>query len=289
MQLNLICADTMKKGKDIENTIDIDKILRGKMGPKSKYVPSFLVSWLKRVVHQDQVNAFLWENRDKVGTPWLEECVRYLDMTLVVKGKENLPDPNDGRLYTFVSNHPLGGEDGVALGAIIGRHYDSRFRYLVNDLLMNLPGLAPLCIPINKTGSQARNFPAMVEAGFQSDNHILMFPAGLCSRKKNGVVRDLPWKKTFISKSVQYKRDVVPIHFSGHNSPFFYRLANFSDRFLPFNLAMMFLVDEMYKNVHKTFTVTVGKPIPWQTFDRSKTPMEWAKIVQDRVYALSQK
>ena len=289
MQLNLICADTMKKGKDIENTIDIDKILRGKMGPKSKYVPSFLVSWLKRVVHQDQVNAFLWENRDKVGTPWLEECVRYLDMTLIVEGKENLPDPADGRLYTFVSNHPLGGEDGVALGAIIGRHYDSRFRYLVNDLLMNLPGLAPLCIPINKTGSQARNFPAMVEAGFQSDNHILMFPAGLCSRKKNGVVRDLPWKKTFITKSVQYKRDVVPIHFSGHNSPFFYRLANFSDRFLPFNLAMMFLVDEMYKNVHKTFTVTVGKPIPWQTFDRSKTPMEWAKIVQDRVYALSQK
>jgi len=289
LQLNLICADTMKKGKDIENTIDIDKILRGKMGPKSKYVPSFLVSWLKRVVHQDQVNAFLWENRDKVGTPWLEECVRYLDMTLIVEGKENLPDPADGRLYTFVSNHPLGGEDGVALGAIIGRHYDSRFRYLVNDLLMNLPGLAPLCIPINKTGSQARNFPAMVEAGFQSDNHMLMFPAGLCSRKKNGVVRDLPWKKTFISKSVQYKRDVVPIHFSGHNSPFFYRLANFSDRFLPFNLAMMFLVDEMYKNVHKTFTVTVGKPIPWQTFDRSKTPMEWAKIVQDRVYALSQK
>lgn len=289
MQLNLICADTMKKGKDIENTIDIDKILRGKMGPKSKYVPSFLVSWLKRVVHQDQVNAFLWESRDKVGTPWLEECVRYLDMTLIVEGKENLPDPADGRLYTFVSNHPLGGEDGVALGAIIGRHYDSRFRYLVNDLLMNLPGLAPLCIPINKTGSQARNFPAMVEAGFQSDNHMLMFPAGLCSRKKNGVVRDLPWKKTFISKSVQYKRDVVPIHFSGHNSPFFYRLANFSDRFLPFNLAMMFLVDEMYKNVHKTFTVTVGKPIPWQTFDRSKTPMEWAKIVQDRVYALSQK
>lgn len=275
--------------ENIERTIDIEKILKGKMGAKAKYVPPFLVSWLKRIAHQDEVNDFLWENRDKVGTEWLEECVRYLDMTLVVKGKENLPDPNDGRLYTFVSNHPLGGEDGVALGAIIGRHYDSRFRYLVNDLLMNLPGLAPLCIPINKTGKQARNFPAMVEAGFQSDNHMLMFPAGLCSRKKNGVVRDLPWKKTFISKSVQYKRDVVPIHFSGHNSPFFYRLANFSDRFLPFNLAMMFLVDEMYKNVHKTFTVTVGKPIPWQTFDRSKTPMEWAKIVQDRVYALSQR
>ena len=269
-----------------EKTIDIDHILKDKMGAKAKWIPGFLVSWLKKIIHQDQVNAFLWESRDKTGTDWLEECVRYLKMTLVVKGKENLPDPDDGRLYTFVSNHPLGGEDGVALGAIIGRHYDSRFRYLVNDLLMNLPGLAPLCIPINKTGHQARNFPAMVKAGFESRNHMLMYPAGLCSRKKNGVIRDIPWSKTFITKSVEYQRDVVPIHFSGQNSNFFYRLANFSDRFLPFNLAMVFLVDEMYKNVNKTFEVTIGKPIPWQTFDKSKTPMEWAKFVQDKVYEL---
>ena len=269
-----------------EKTIDIEQILKSKMGAKAKWVPGFLISWLKRIVHQDQVNAFLWSSRDKTGTEWLEECVRYLEMTLIVKGKENLPSPDDGRLYTFVSNHPLGGEDGVALGAVIGRHYDSRFRYLVNDLLMNLPGLAPLCIPINKTGHQAHNFPAMVKAGFESNNHMLMYPAGLCSRKKNGVIRDLPWTKTFISKSVEYHRDIVPIHFSGHNSNFFYRLANFSDRFLPFNLAMIFLVDEMYKNVGKTFEVTIGKPIPWQTFDKSKTPVEWAKFVRDHVYNL---
>jgi putative hemolysin len=207
-------------------------------------------------------------------------------MTLEVEGKENLPSPADGRLYTFVSNHPLGGEDGVALGAIIGRHYDGRFRYLVNDLLMNLPGLAPVCIPINKTGKQSRNFPVMVELGFKSDNHMLMFPAGLCSRKKKGVVSDIPWTKTFISKSVEYQRDVVPIRFSGQNSKFFYRLANFSDRFLPFNLAMLFLVDEMYKNVHKTFHVTIGKPIPWQTFDKSRSQKDWAQFVREQVYQL---
>ena len=270
----------------MEKTIDIDKILKGKMGAKAKFVPKLLVNWLKRIVHEDQVNAFLWENREKTGTDWLEATMNYLGTTLEIKGKENLPDPGDGRFYTFVSNHPLGGEDGVALGVVIGRHYNERFRYLVNDLLMNLPGLAPLCIPINKTGHQARNFPAMVEAGFQSDYHMLMFPAGLCSRRKNGVIRDLPWKKTFVTKSVQYQRDVVPIHFSGRNSSFFYRLANFSDRFLPFNLAMMFLVDEMYKNVNQKFTVTIGKPIPWQTFDKSKTPMEWAQFVQDQVYNL---
>lgn len=269
-----------------EKTIDIDKIFRQKMGSKAKYVPGFLVRWLKRIVHEDEVNAYLWDSREKVGVDWLEECVRYLDMTLEIEGKENLPDPNDGRLYTFVSNHPLGGEDGVALGAIIGRHYNGRFRYLVNDLLMNLPGLAPVCIPINKTGNQSRNFPAMVEAGFQSDNHMLMFPAGICSRKRDGEIRDIPWKKTFLSKSVEYQRDVVPIHFSGQNSNFFYRLANFSDKHLKFNLAMLFLVDEMYKNVHKTFKVTIGKPIPWQTFDKSRNATDWAQYVRDKVYSL---
>ena len=270
-----------------EKTIDIDRLLLSKMGTKAKFVPRPLVSWLKHIIHQDRVNAYLWESRHLSGTDWLEECVRYLDMTLDVVGMENLPAKDDGRLYTFVSNHPLGGADGVALGAIIGRHYDGRFRYLVNDLLMNLPGLALVCIPINKTGGQSRGFAAMLESGFRSDNHMLMFPAGICSRRRGGEIRDVAWKKTFVTKSVEYRRDVVPIHFGGQNSDFFYRLANISDRYVKkVNIAMLFLVDEMYKNVHKTFRVAIGKPIPWQTFDRSRTPAEWAQYVQDRVYEL---
>ena len=270
-----------------EKTIDVRQILRGKMGAKAKYVPGFIVKWLERILHQDEVNEFLWDNRDRTGVEWLESCLKYLDTTLDIVGEENLPDGDDGRLYTFVSNHPLGGQDGVALGAILGRHYGGNFRYLVNDLLMNLPGLAPLCIPINKTGRQSRNFPAMVEAGFRGDNHILMFPAGICSRRIDGTINDLPWKKTFISKSVETHRDVVPIHFGGRNSDFFYNLADTCKRLgIKFNIAMLYLADEMYKNRHKTFRVAIGKPIPWQTFDKSKTPMEWAKYVQDIVYKL---
>ena len=272
--------------ESIEKTIDIEKILRDKMGKKACYVPRFVISWLKKIIHEDEVNRFLWENRKLEGTEWLTACVQYLDMTLDIVGAENLPDKHDGKLYTFVSNHPLGGQDGVSLGSIIGQHYDGKFRYLVNDLLLNLPGLKPVSIGINKTGRQSRDFPRMVEAGFNSDNHLLMFPAGLNSRKINGEIHDLPWKKTFITKSVETHRDVVPIHFSGRNSKRFYRIAKFSDRWLPFNLAMLFLVDEMYRNVGKTFRITIGKPIPWQTFNKTKSPMEWAKFVEDRVYGL---
>ena len=270
-----------------EKTIDIDAILRSKMGSKAGSVPRFAVNWLKKIVHQDEINSFLWDARELQGTPWLKAGLAYLDNTIEVTGLENLPDDSDGRRYTFVSNHPLGGIDGVAVGSIIGERYNDNFRYLVNDLLMNLPGLAPLCIPINKTGKQSRDFPRMVEEGFKSDHHMVMFPAGLCSRKIDGKIQDLPWHKTFITKSVETHRDVVPIHFDGQNSEKFYRIANICKLFrLKFNFAMLFLADEMFKNTGKTFHVTIGKPIAWQTFDRSKKPAEWAEEVRKKVYSI---
>mgnify|MGYP000174592432 CR=1 FL=1 len=268
-------------------TIDVERILYEKAGEKARRIPRFVISWLKRIVHQDEVNGFLERSSHLSGVEWLEACVQYLDMDLKVEGLENLPKADDGRFYTFVSNHPLGGIDGVALGAILGRHYGGHVRYLVNDLLMNLRGLAPLCIPINKTGSQSRDFPAMVEAGFRSENHIIMFPAGLCSRRSGRVVKDIPWRKTFVTKSVETRRDVVPIHFGGQNSDFFYGLANLCKLLgVKFNVAMLFLVDEMYKNTHKSFLVKIGRPIPWQTFDQSQTPSKWAEWVRQQVYEL---
>lgn len=268
-------------------TIDIAKVLRDKAGDKARYVPRFVVAWLKKIIHQDQVNEFILAEGDKQGVEWLEDCVKYLDMRLQVEGEENLPPAGTGRYCTFVSNHPLGGIDGVALGAILGRRYEGEVKYLVNDMLMNLHGLAPMFIPINKVGAQSRNFPLMVEEGFRSRNHIIMFPAGLCSRRIKGQICDIPWAKTFVVKSVETRRDVVPIHFGGQNSEFFYRLANISKRLgIKFNIAMLFLVDEMYKNTHKTFTIKIGKPIPWETFDKSRTPIQWAAYVRDLVYKL---
>ncbi len=269
-------------------TVDVDQIIRAKAGSKYKYFPRFVISWLKKTLHQDEVNEFLTgRGNGKYGQDFLDECVRYLEMDLKVVGLDRLPSNEGGRYYTIVSNHPLGGEDGVALGSILCHKYDSRIKYLVNDVLMNLKGLAPLCIPINKTGSQSRNFPKMVETAFQSDNNVLMFPAGLCSRKQGGVIRDLDWKKTFITKSIEYRRDVIPVHFSGQNSERFYRIANLCKALhIKVNLAMLFLVDEMYKNVGKSFTVTFGEPIPWQTFDKSKTHAEWAQWVKEKVYEL---
>lgn len=268
--------------------IDVDQIIREKAGDKAKHIPKFVVNWLKKILHQEDVNAFLGgDAAGKVGIDFLDACMVYLDMKVEVNGYDELPPNEDGKYFVFASNHPLGGADGVALGDILCHKYDSKVKYLVNDVLMNLHGLAPLCVPINKTGSQTRNLPKMVDAAFQSDNNVLMFPAGLCSRKIKGVIHDLPWKKTFISKSIEYQRDVIPVRFTGKNSEKFYNIANICKKFhIKFNLAMLFLVDEMYKNRGKKMTITFGKPIPWQTFDKSKTPAQWAQWVQDQVYQL---
>lgn len=270
--------------------VDVDAIVRGKAGARARHIPRFVINWLKRVLHQDEVNAFLTGRAaGKFGVDFLDECVDYLQMRLTVQGLDELPTNEGGRYFTIVSNHPLGGEDGVALGKLVCHKYDSRMVYLVNDVLMNLRGLAPLCVPINKTGAQSRDFPKMVEAAFASDRNVVMFPAGLCSRKgDDGQIRDLPWKKTFITKSIQSHRDVIPVHFSGHNSNRFYNVARWCKRLnLKFNFAMLYLVDEMYRNVGKEFTVTFGQPIPWQTFtDKSRTHAQWAQWVQQRVYEL---
>ncbi len=264
--------------------IDIDAILAAKAGKKARFVPRFLVSYLKKIVHQDEVNEFLRINHDKRDLAFIDEFMKYFNNSFDIKGLENLPD--DGR-FTFVSNHPLGAQDGLGLAYILGRKYEGRIKLLVNDLLMNIPHISSFWVPINKTGKQARNFPQQVNAAFESDNNIVMFPAGICSRKRGGVIRDLEWKKTFITKSIQTQRDIIPIHFEGQNSEFFYRLANINKMLgLKFNIAMLYLSDEMFKNRNKTFKVTIGEPIPWQTFDNSKKPAEWAQYVKELVYTL---
>lgn len=263
--------------------LDIEGIIRSRAGKKARYIPKFLINWFKNFVHQDFINEYLKEGY--VGVEFCENSLKYLGVELEVNGLENLP--KDGRRYTFVSNHPLGAIDGVTLGAIIGKEYDGKIKYLLNDLLMNLKGLAPLGIPINKLGGQARNLPRMIDEAFHSDNHMLVFPAGLCSRKINGKIQDLPWGKAFITKSRQTGRDIIPIHFEGKNSERFYRIANLQKMLgLKFNVAMMFLPDEMYKSTGRKYKITFGKPIPIDSLDNSKNDAEWAQDIRKSIYEL---
>ena len=263
--------------------LDIEQVIMAKGSKKAKRIPKFVIRWFKKFIHQDFINDYLKEGY--VGVEFCENALKYLGVEIEVAGLENLP--KDGKTYTFVSNHPLGAIDGVTLGAIIGREYDGKVKYLMNDLLMNLKGMAPLGIPINKLGGQARNLPKLINEVYESDNQMLVFPAGLCSRKIDGKIQDIEWGKSFVKKSRDTGRDIVPIHFEGENSRRFYRIADWQKKLgLKFNFAMMLLPDEMYKSKGRKYKITIGKPIPIDSLDKSKNDTQWAQEIRKTVYEL---
>jgi putative hemolysin len=266
--------------------IDIAKVLKQK-APNTK-VPKFIVNYLRKIVHEKEFNVFFKNNPTLRNLDFIEAGLKYMEVTISIEGRENLP-PKGGR-YIFASNHPLGGLDGIATGYLIGKEYDGKVRFFSNDLMMSLEPLNEMFVPVNKTGSQGKGHAAKMQELYESDNHLITYPAGMCSRKIDGKIIDLEWKKNFISKAIEYQRDIVPIYFEGRNSNFFYNLANIR-KFLgiKFNIEMMYLADEMFKQKGKHFTIRIGKPIPWQTFDKSSSLSNWADWVKEIVYQMETK
>jgi len=274
--------ENQKTANDILQ-IDVEQVLYSKNPAMRKVIPGFLINYLKRIVHQDEINEFLSKAGHLKDAEFIAEGLREFNISYRVTGRENLPE--QGR-YIFVSNHPLGGLDGLVFIHEISRYYPD-LKFPVNDILMNIRNLSGIFLPINKHGSQDREAALAIEAAYASGSQILYYPAGLCSRKKKGVIRDLQWHKSFIIKAVQYKRDVIPAFFSGRNSNFFYNLSNIRTFLgIKANIEMLYLADEMFKMRGKAIDLVFGKAIPWQTFDKTKTPSEWAGWIKEKSYQL---
>lgn len=276
-----------QKTKDVsEKIIDIRKVISEKNPRMAKLLPGFIIHYLKRVIHEDEVNKFLNEHGHRVGYDFLREGLKFLEITYEIHGLENL---NNQERYVFVSNHPLGGLDGMILLQAIGTHFGG-VKVPSNDVLMKLKPLACFFIPVNKYGAQSHEVVKQIDETFASSVPILNFPAGLCSRKRKGKIEDLEWQKSFIVKSVLHKRQIVPVYFQGKNSNFFYNLARIRQFFgIKLNLEMLYLADEMFKQRGQHFTIIIGKPIDFQTFDKSHKPSWWANWVKQQVYALAEK
>ena len=265
-----------------EYAIDIEKVIQGKF-PNKKF-PKWFITGVKRFIHQDFLNAFFVKGYE--GVEFCEETMKYLDIKLTVEGLEKVKVA-EGALLTFASNHPLGGVDGIALVSIVGRHFGENIRLLVNDFLMSVKGISEMSIPVSKTGAQARDLPAKVAEIYNSPNNIVIFPAGLCSRKTGGKIQDLPWSKNFIKMSRKTRRWIVPVHFEGRNSERFYNAARLCKALrLKFNFAMLFLPDELYRAQHSEYKVIFGDPIPPDAFEGGRTDLEWAAEIREKVYSL---
>ncbi len=264
--------------------VNVNEILKTKASGVYRKIPGFIIKWLEKIICQDGLNDFLTKNNGAEGVEFMKNAVKYFDITLNIEGEENIPETGQ---FIFAGNHPLGGLDGICLSAILGEKYDGKIKYLVNDILYYIKPLQNIFVPINKHGAQAKGGAQAINEAFTSENQIITFPAGLCSRKQKGKIEDLEWKKMFIIKAVEYQRDVIPVYFKAHNSTFFYRLANIRKFFgIKFNIEMLFLPREMFKCKGSTFTIHFGQPISWQTFNAPQTPQKWAQEVKKTIYKL---
>lgn len=256
--------------------LDIKEMLQKRS--RSGKVPRLLLWYLRRLFHEDFLNSFF--EKDYSGVEFCSKGIEYLGVTLQVEG--TIPD---GGPYTFVSNHPLGGADGVALLSIIGQKGDVML--LGNDFLTNIDGIKSMIVPINKLGMQSRKLKEGIDRAYSGPTHILDFPAGQVSRRNHGVIEDRKWSKTFLIKSIETHRDIVPIHFYGTNSRRFYRMGRIQQILkLKFPLGMIFLPDELYRSQGKTYRIVIGKPIPWSSFDRSNDINKQVEQIKKTAYAL---
>jgi len=264
--------------------VDVEQILYGKNPGLKKVVPGFVVRYLKRIVHQDEINVTLREKGHLKDYEFNEAILEMMGITYRAYGAESLPA---GGRYIFVSNHPLGGLDGMVFIKELSAHYPS-VKFPVNDILLYLKNYSGIFVPINKHGAQGREAARLIEEAYASDSQILYFPAGICSRRNKGIIKDLQWQKSFVAKAVQYNRDVIPCYFSGRNSSFFYNLASLRSKLgIKANIEMLYLADEMFRQKGKDIDLVFGERIPWQTFDKSKSQLEWAEWVRNKTYDLS--
>ena len=266
---------------------DIPAILRQKA--PNTHVPAFLVRYLERITHVKQMNAFLRKYPDLRRYEFIERVIsEELGCSASIDGTEHIP--TDGKPVIFVSNHPLGGLDGMIIAQLIHQTRKRPLKVIVNELLMFMEPIADLWAPVNKVGKLSKEQAAEMQRMWESETDVMTFPAGACSRLQridgHWQIRDLEWQKNFIQRAREYQRDIVPIYFEGRNSRFFYALALIRKILhIKLNIEMLYLVDEMYGAHGKHFKVHVLPPIPYSTFDNSRSPKEWAQYVKSIVYA----
>lgn len=272
-------------GETSKKFIDVESAIASKNPTLAKLLPNFILRYIIRTIHQDELNDANYRNRHLWGHDFVHAAIQEFGVTVKVNGAEHIP--REGGVI-LAANHPLGGLDGIAFMDVVGK-YRKDIRFFVNDLLLQLKNFDPIFVPVNKHGRNSSEYMSRFEEVYASEACLLIFPAGLVSRRQRGKkIEDLVWKKSFIAKAIQYHKDIVPVYIEGRNSNFFYNLAYWRGKFgIKSNIEMFYLPDEMYKQRGKTITFTFGKPIAWQTFTKDHSAEYWAEKVKRHTYALA--
>lgn len=274
--------DNGKQMADLK--VDVEAVINSRIPSYARFIPHTLIQWLKSTICQDELNGILDRTRGTSGAEFCDAVLKDLNVDYTFKGQR--PDPTNPRVL-IVCNHPLGGLDGIAMIHWVNSIYGPDMHFIVNDLLTAVKPLSDVFLPINKHGKQSRKATSDIDQCMAGDRPVIMFPAGMVSRKQKDGIKDLKWQKMFINKAVQFKRDIIPVYFDGKNSSFFYNFAKFRTwTGLKFNIEMIYLPREIFRSRNAHFTIIAGKPIPWTRLNGGHSALLEAKAVKKIVYNL---
>lgn len=263
--------------------IDIEKVFKSKNPKLYKWLPGFILRFIKRLLHEDDINSFLARQKNSNAFEFSEGVIEEMGAKVESYGLENIP--KNGRVV-IVANHPLGGLDGMSLVPEIAK-VRKDICFIVNDILLNLKNLEEIFVGVNKHGKNASSSLQQLDTIFSSEKAVFLFPAGLVSRKIDGKIQDLEWKKTFVTRARKYGSPIVPVYISGQNTPFFYNLSNWRKKLgIKANIEMILLPDQMYRQKGQTIKFIVGKPIMPEELALHPNDKKATQYIREKLYDL---
>ncbi|SFA98878.1 Putative hemolysin [Flavobacterium swingsii] len=194
--------------------------------------------------------------------------------------------PKDGA-YITVSNHPLGGIDGILLLKLMLER-EPNFRIIANFLLHRIEPMKPYIMPVNPFEDH-KDAKSSVIGIKETLRHLRdgkplgMFPAGEVSTYKDGkIMVDKPWEEGAIKVIRKAQVPVVPIYFHAKNSRFFYFLSKISD-----TLRTAKLPSELLTQKDRVIKVRIGKPISVAEQNEHETIEAYSEFLRKKTYMLA--
>ncbi|MCU7811621.1 MAG: lysophospholipid acyltransferase family protein, partial [Candidatus Thiodiazotropha sp. (ex Notomyrtea botanica)] len=223
---------------------------------KPRILTKPMLTLLRMLFHEREVNRFLEENHGVRGLDFIEKVLEYFDLDYLVSNRDLENIPPTGRVV-IVANHPLGALDALSLIQMISR-VRSDIRVVANDLLSALEPLGDLLLPVdNLGGGSSRKGIKQVYAALEREELVIVFPAGEVSRLRPNGVRDVHWKSGFLQFVRRTASPLLPIFIDAKNSPLFYAVS-----MLYKPIAAFLLVGEMFRQRSNTIGFRVGELIP---------------------------
>ncbi|CAA6821001.1 MAG: Putative hemolysin [uncultured Sulfurovum sp.] len=249
--------------------------------PKPILTPLF--SAVKKIIHQNDINIFLEEQKQTNPFSFVEAVLEYFNFSYKFSSNQIENIPATGRVV-IIANHPLGALDALSLIDMVKR-VRSDVKVVANNMLGEIKQLEPILVGVNTFDeSISKESVQEIHQTLKNEEALIIFPSGEVSRARPNGIKDTKWHKGFLKFAKKNKAPILPIYIDAKNSTLFYTFSSVNK-----GLSSLLLSHEMFKQRNKSLEFVVGELIPFKSFTNS--PLETkhlVKLFKKHLYKMSQ-